>query len=161
MENFDELIRKKVEEKVHPFKRQYWSEFAQKAGFSPGLGAGQIALISTVATTFVAAGVWVGVTLSNQDNNTPDLTPKETLVIDNDTAITEEIILVETEDTTIFIEPETPPISSPKPIRKPIATEEVQKPVIIEQKPEEKKPEREIILRILTIDPDTIKSEYE
>lgn len=162
MEHFDELIKAKIEGEVHPFKRHYWSDFCKKAGFSPALSGEKIALISTVTSLLVATGIWLGITLSNKNSNQQQVISQEEIEIaEVDTVSPEEIPFVEIQDSSEVNIPEDIPTKKNRSDRKPSTIEsEESKRIIAEPKPVHP-PEKEYIIRILTINSDTIGSEYD
>ena len=62
MENFDDLLKKKIEGKTHDFQFSHWKSFCSKAGIKAGFSALQIATVTSisvaVATSIVVSSLY-------------------------------------------------------------------------------------------------------
>ncbi len=70
MTNFDQLFKEKTESAHYPFKEAYWKRFALKAGIKSSISGLRIALFSLAGAGLIGVSLYFGIKNSNQ--GTPD-----------------------------------------------------------------------------------------
>jgi len=70
MTNFDQLFKEKTESVHYPFKEAYWKRFALKAGIKSSVSGLRIALFSVAGAGLIGVSLYFGMKNSNQE--TPD-----------------------------------------------------------------------------------------
>lgn len=167
MDNFDQFIKDNIENHRHDFKNRYWKSFARKAGFKTGVSAFKAALFSGAGILVLGAIAIVIRSGGLVNKNTISTPPQETIgfyydtlnlsveTAQPDTITVDEVMVSRSETENIRAgQSSTPRIKTT--VKE---TEEVKPVYRAKEKPVEKhKPTR--MGRILTIDPDTIKTNF-
>lgn len=66
MTNFDQLFKEKTESAHYPFKEAYWKRFALKAGIKSSISGLRIALFSLAGAGLIGISLYFGIKNSNQ-----------------------------------------------------------------------------------------------
>lgn len=161
MENFDDLLKKKIEGKTHDFQFSHWKSFCSKAGIKAGFSALQIATVTSisvaVATLIVVSSLYFTdyiqpVSLPIQEDflqtayiDTCDTEPITTLLDSIDIPKNEELAIVSV------------PVKKENTIKKePVKNEPEILPV---QEPKTETPPKREYIRRIDMRIDTIKSD--
>ncbi|MEG1555845.1 MAG: hypothetical protein RR356_03885 [Bacteroidales bacterium] len=59
MDHFDKLIKEKIESKTYEYKNSYWKSFTKKANFSHSISTLKIAILSITVATFLGTAVFL------------------------------------------------------------------------------------------------------
>ena len=103
MDNFDQLLKEKIEQKQYAYKASAWRKFARQSGIGTSVGALKIAAISLVAVGSLSTGGYLAYKyLSPKSEATPE-------TIQAMTEPTSEPIIA-TEDTVQITEAEINPV---------------------------------------------------
>ena len=108
MNNFDQLIKEKIEQHQHPYRESYWKAFLKSAGWSAGISGASIAIVSVVTAVIIGGGIFLA---TNPSSETPQTDP----IINDSTIlyIEEDILLIE--DDTLYIVEEKDVAPAPAP----------------------------------------------
>lgn len=178
MDNFDKLIKEKIEKEEHSFKEAYWNSFAQKSGFHSFWTGSKIALVSIAGTCFIGGGIGLAVLLSKSNSTPVETLPQtpihEVVVLQEEDTISEIVIAEEEVVTEYIVVPEkttnniTP--TANKNTKQASEVQEAIAPVIdstsalpVTRVKKEEGAEKENDFngwRIICINPDTISSNY-
>lgn len=71
MTNFDQLFKEKTESAHYPFKEAYWKRFALKAGIKSSVSGLRIALFSVAGAGLIGVSLYFGIK-SNSNQEVPD-----------------------------------------------------------------------------------------
>lgn len=162
MDNFDHFVKELAESGKHPFKKRYWFDFAKKAGFHAYIPGLKTILISA-AGTLAVAGIGLGIYSASHHSDMPAYVPEapETRPLPFSADTLQEPEVKENTDT---VENAGPSVTV-KPVRKPVknnhtklTTDSMNREIRTVPPEENTKEEKKYRWRILTIDPDTIKS---
>ena len=74
MDNFDQLLKEKIEQKEYAYKASAWRKFARQSGIGSSVGALKIAAISLIAVGLLSTGGYLAYKyLSPKAEATPDM----------------------------------------------------------------------------------------
>ncbi len=163
MDQFDELIKEKAEKKVFKYKPLFWILFAKSAGIS-AFSAVQIISTVLIVGGLAGGGTYLGIHSYNKSKNKKASKQIENIQLQQDPVIATDTLQIDT----IISQPE---------IEKPVAKHHNTAPksattVISEPTKPVVSPKRDTVpkkqtprnpyegMRIMTINPDTIKSNY-
>lgn len=160
MTEFDQIIKKKIEEKEYPYSAASWHNFARKAGLKSALTVSHTILVTVLSVAVVAVGSWFGIRHFSAPKPVEPVTvvdslPEEPAPVIVDSSSIENETVAPAEDTLVSaVKASTPRCIKDEQVKETPSADTVSK----------SKPVRKPILRpknprrILEIDPDTIKS---
>jgi hypothetical protein len=158
MTNFDQLFKEKAESAHYPYKEVFWKRFAQKAGIKSGASGFKITLFSVAGAGLIGISFYIGL------KNNPKTGPSDSDIVNEvtipcDSFIQQSVMSVDCTAVYMNAQHEAAEMSKHK-------TEDTHNNTVNElpkanekvfRKKESEDPNK---WRILTIDPDTIKSNY-
>jgi len=163
MDQFDELIKEKAEKKVFKYKPLFWILFAKSAGIS-AFSAVQIISAVVIIGGLAGGGTYLGIHSYNKSKikkttrQIEQIQPKQETNISTDT-LQLDTIIPQPEHEKPAVKPQ-----NTKPKTTPIVVSEPTKPVVTPKRdtiPKKQTPRNPYEgMRIMTINPDTIKSNY-
>lgn len=165
MENFDQFIKEKIENTEHSFKKEYWDLFTRKAGWTAPVSALKAVILSMSGVALVSGGIGLGVYLSDVKKGAPEQDSTEnqsTVIHSTDSTITPSHLIIDSIQIAELKPEKNSKEESRSQVAKPtikVEEETVTPSHTIPDKREEKKESIDYSrMRILIIDPDTIKS---
>jgi len=157
MTNFDQLFKEKVESAQSPYKEVFWKRFAQKAGIKSGASGFKIALFSIAGAGLIGTSVYIGLK-NNQNSEASDSGIVNKVSIPCDTLNQQSVVSVDCTAIYLNAQHETAEMTKQQTDSHKNTINEISKSK--EKVFKKKEIEDTNKWRILTIDPDTIKSNY-
>jgi hypothetical protein len=163
MDQFDELIKEKAEKKVFKYKPLFWILFAKSAGIS-AFSAVQIISTVLIVGGLAGGGTYLGIHSYHKSKNKKATRQVEQIQPQQDPIIASDTLRIESVSSQPEIEKPvdkhhaTTPKSSPQVVSEPTNPVITTKRDTVSKKQTNRNPYDG--MRILTINPDTIKSNY-
>ena len=158
MTNFDQLFKEKAESAHYPFKETYWKRFALKAGIKSSISGLRIALFSVAGAGLIGISLYFGIK-SNSNQGTPDSLNVKEVSSPCDSSLPKSLEVIDSP--VLYINGQNKAAEMVKHYsdsQRTTVKENVRKEN--EKIFKKKEVEDRSKWRILTIDPDTIKSNY-
>lgn len=157
MTNFDQLLKEKVESVVSPYKEVFWKRFAKKAGIKSGISGFKIALFSVAGAGLIGTSLYVGIN-NNHNPGSSDSVVVNEVPIACDSSVQLSLEAVDSAALYMTVQNKAAEITNHKTDTHKNCTIKIQKSK--EKIFKKRESEDRSKWRILTIDTDTIKSNY-